>query len=292
MEKETKPSSRGRVRKRRNEINNRLEAKKNETSRSRSRSKRKYVDHNKNNNDNNNNYRDMISSYSLSSSRKDELYKLLRSQKKEYFNKKKEAHNKISEILNSMTSEQEERYECWNRSVIPKNIVKNIMNNILNKNSSSNNYSINIRKKNIDNKCVIVMQALSKCLVMELTAKSREIQKKQISNFIKQKNKNKKNKNNKQQKQKKQIIDDIFSCPPLVIDDDDDIDNNHKNGINGNDNNDDYDQKVKDDDINKITQKKNEEKFMKEVLGPIRPIHIREALRILQHDPSSFFHIK
>eukprot|EP00483_Globobulimina_turgida_P007339 UN07353 len=85
-------------------------------------------------------------------------------------NKKQAAHSKISSILNSMSFKQEERYECWNRSVISKKIVKSMMNNVLNINRNGSN-NISKKKSNIDDKSVIVMQALSKCLVMELIHK-------------------------------------------------------------------------------------------------------------------------
>ena len=76
---------------------------------------------------------------------------------------------KAQSILNSMAPEQERRLEAWKRSVMPKKMVKPLMNNVLKRGAK--------KKSKVDDKAVVVMQALSKCLVMHLVATARHIQK-------------------------------------------------------------------------------------------------------------------
>lgn len=296
---------------------------------------------------------DLIAAYEPSSAIKSELAQLIQSERVEYMKKKKEAHSKISAILNSMTPKQEHRYECWNRSVIPKNIVRSICNNALNRNSSSTSK----RKSNIDEKSVIVMQALSKCLVMELVGKSREIQKQTISTFLEQQNRAKEKLEQKVNGHTDSAEDGINAITSGTAQDEE-VEPPHsmmdetkgtesKNGINGNDedskengidvipppflleedketmNGDEHRKEDTDDviiedgnangdgkdrgigiaifgelkDVDRREQKEDDsdlEPEIKEeyVLGPIRPTHVREALRKLQRDPSSFFHAK
>ena len=231
--------------------------------------------------DHKNSSEEMISLYSASTETKNELEALLRKEHNQYMKQKKEAHDKISTILNSMSSKQEQRYECWNRSVIPKKIVKSIMNNVLNKHSSNSSK----KKSNIDDKSVIVVQALAKCLVMEIVAKSREIQIETIAHFIEVKNREKADGANGDNDGNKEVI--KISYPPLFMDDDGDGDQNKV---------DEQEECVKGIDllVDKEEKEKNDGKIENDinedfVLGAIRPIHIREALRKLQHDKASFF---
>eukprot|EP01084_Bolivina_argentea_P057655 105335_1 len=227
--------------------------------------------------------RELISSYEPSQHIKNELEQLLRKDHSEYMNKKKEAHNKISSILNSMTPKQEQRFECWNRSVIPKNVVKSIMNNVLNRNASNTSR----KKSKVDDKSVIVMQALSKCLVMELVSKAREIQKETITNYITQQNTNTNKQNDAPMNDASGDIEDTtIAYPPLMMDDGDDAEEKAiKEHSTEKDNNEDVligidvlnDSKQKDDKDTKEetdTPLKLNEQF---VLGAIRPVHIREA---------------
>ena len=240
----------------------------------------------------------LLSNYTQSSEMQRMREQILLKGHREYMNKKKEAHNKISTILNSMTPKQEQRYECWNRSVIPKKIVKSIMNKTLNANSGSTSK----KKSNIDDKSVIVMQALSKCLVMELVAKSREIQKETIDNYLTQQNNKKQQQMDIEQTSHKKEEEEILYPPDPIIEDDEGDDNeenkeskNKEDDMNnGNSNSKEemeenvLNDKEENDDGNDSETELNEE-F---VLGPIRPTHIREALRRLQRDRGSFFHTK
>mmetsp|Transcript_12419 Transcript_12419/g.18745 ORF Transcript_12419/g.18745 Transcript_12419/m.18745 type:complete len:325 (+) Transcript_12419:28-1002(+) len=259
---------------------------------------------------------DVIAGYQLPADLLILKQKLLSADHDNYMKQKQDAHHHVSSIINSMSVRQEHRYECWNRSAIPKNIVKSIMNNVLNQHSASSSK----KKSNVDDKCVIVMQALTKCLVMELVNKSRHIQKESIAHFMHRKE--------EQQQQQQSAVHDASQLtmgivdPPLDLDallDDDDAhvhaetnvadqsattaqetiiehesdsnqtDQEHLRSNDKQELDDDASGDVCQDQKNTAVQEHDaiSGEFM---MGPIRPIHIRDALRALQNDKASFFH--